>query len=207
MNRKKHWEEIYTTKELQDVSWYQMTPETSLQLINKLKLTKNASIIDIGGGDSLLVDHLLDLGYTDITVLDISQQAIDKAKKRLGERQTEVTWTVTDITDFTSKKRYDLWHDRAAFHFLTAQNDINTYASTLSQSIQGNGTAIIGTFSKSGPKKCSSIKIKQYDQGGFETTFGENFSTKDFINVDHLTPTKNEQNFNFITLEKKRFLN
>ena len=203
MNRKKHWEEIYTTKELQDVSWYQMTPETSLQLINKLKLTKNASIIDIGGGDSLLVDHLLDLGYTDITVLDISQQAIDKAKKRLGERQTEVTWIVTDITDFTSQKCYDLWHDRAAFHFLTAQNDINTYASTLSQSIQGNGTAIIGTFSKSGPKKCSGIDIKQYSQNEFEMVFGETFSTKGFINVDHLTPTKKEQNFNFITLEKR----
>ena len=203
MNRKKHWEEIYTTKELQDVSWYQMTPETSLQLINKLKLTKNASIIDIGGGDSLLVDHLLDLGYTDITVLDISQQAIDKAKKRLGERLTEVTWIVTDITDFTSQKRYDLWHDRAAFHFLTAQNDINTYASTLSQSIQENGTAIIGTFSKSGPKKCSGIDIKQYSQSKFEMVFGETFSTKGFINVDHLTPTKKEQNFNFITLEKR----
>jgi len=203
MNRKKHWEEIYTTKDLQDVSWYQMMPVTSLNLITYSNLPKDAAIIDIGGGDSFLVDHLLDLGYKDITVLDISQQAIDKAKKRLGERQTEVTWIVTDITDFTSQKRYDLWHDRAAFHFLTAQNDINTYASTLSQSIQENGTAIIGTFSKSGPKKCSSIKIKQYDQGGFETTFGENFSTKDFINVDHLTPTKKEQNFNFITLEKR----
>jgi len=203
MNRKKHWEEIYTTKDLQDVSWYQMMPVTSLNLITSSNLPKDAAIIDIGGGDSFLVDHLLDLGYKDITVLDISQQAIDKAKKRLGERQTEVTWIVTDITDFTSQKRYDLWHDRAAFHFLTAQNDINTYASTLSQSIQENGTTIIGTFSKSGPKKCSSIKIKQYDQGGFETTFGENFSTKDFINVDHLTPTKKEQNFNFITLEKR----
>ncbi len=203
MNRKKHWEEIYTTKDLQDVSWYQMMPVTSLNLITSSNLPKDAAIIDIGGGDSFLVDHLLDLGYKDITVLDISQQAIDKAKKRLGERQTEVTWIVTDITDFTSQKRYDLWHDRAAFHFLTAQNDINTYASTLSQSIQENGTVIIGTFSKSGPKKCSSIKIKQYDQGGFETTFGENFSTKDFINVDHLTPTKKEQNFNFITLEKR----
>ncbi|MGY8925966.1 MAG: class I SAM-dependent methyltransferase [Flavobacteriales bacterium] len=207
MNRKKHWEEIYTTKDLQDVSWYQMMPVTSLNLITSSNLPKDAAIIDIGGGDSFLVDHLLDLGYKDITVLDISQQAIDKAKKRLGERQTEVTWIVTDITDFTSQKRYDLWHDRAAFHFLTAQNDINTYASTLSQSIQENGTAIIGTFSKSGPKKCSGIDIKQYSQNEFEMVFGETFSTKGFINVDHLTPTKNEQNFNFITLEKRRVLN
>ena len=203
MNRKKHWEEIYTTKDLQDVSWYQMMPVTSLNLITSSNLPKDAAIIDIGGGDSFLVDHLLDLGYKDITVLDISQQAIDKAKKRLGERQTEVTWIVTDITDFTSQKRYDLWHDRAAFHFLTAQNDINTYASTLSQSIQKNGTAIIGTFSKSGPKKCSGIDIKQYSQNEFEMVFGETFSTKGFINVDHLTPTKKEQNFNFITLEKR----
>lgn len=203
MNRKKHWEEIYTTKDLQDVSWYQMMPVTSLNLITSSNLPKDAAIIDIGGGDSFLVDHLLDLGYKDITVLDISQQAIDKAKKRLGERQTEVTWIVTDITDFTSQKRYDLWHDRAAFHFLTAQNDINTYASTLSQSIQENGTAIIGTFSKSGPKKCSGIDIKQYSQNEFEMVFGETFSTKGFINVDHLTPTKKEQNFNFITLEKR----
>jgi 2-polyprenyl-3-methyl-5-hydroxy-6-metoxy-1,4-benzoquinol methylase len=203
MDRKKHWEEIYTTKEFKEVSWYQMTPETSLHLIDAGKFDKNAAIIDIGGGDSFLVDHLLELGFTNITVLDISQQAIDNAKKRLGRRQTEVTWIVTDITDFTSQKRYDLWHDRAAFHFLTAQNDINTYASTLSQSIQENGTAIIGTFSKSGPKKCSGIDIKQYNQNEFEMVFGETFSTKDFINVDHLTPTKNEQNFNFITLMKK----
>ena len=185
----------------------QLVSNDACNLITSSNLPKDAAIIDIGGGDSFLVDHLLDLGYKDITVLDISQQAIDKAKKRLGERQTEVTWIVTDITDFTSQKRYDLWHDRAAFHFLTAQNDINTYASTLSQSIQENGTAIIGTFSKSGPKKCSGIDIKQYSQNEFEMVFGETFSTKGFINVDHLTPTKNEQNFNFITLEKRRVLN
>tara|TARA_B110000285_G_C15062490_1_gene583162 strand:+ start:81 stop:692 length:612 start_codon:yes stop_codon:yes gene_type:complete len=202
MDRKKHWEEIHTTKELEDVSWYQVTPETSLQLIDTGNLDKTASIIDIGGGDSFLVDHLLEFGFTNITVLDISQQAIDKAKKRLGERQTEVTWIVTDITSFTPKQNYDIWHDRAAFHFLTAQDDIEKYTSILSQSIQENGTAIIGTFSKDGPTKCSGIDIKQYSQKEFEGLFGKDFSTKEFINVDHLTPTKNRQNFNFITLEK-----
>lgn len=118
-NRKKHWENIYQTKELNEVSWFQPTPETSLSFFKEFKVPLNAKIIDIGGGDSFLVDHLLELGYTDITVLDISSAAIERAKKRLGDKAQRVEWMVADAATFQPTEQYDFWHDRAAFHFLT----------------------------------------------------------------------------------------
>ena len=124
---KKHWENIYATKGMQEVSWYQKSPQTSLNLISQLQLSKHASIIDIGAGDSFLVDELLKLGYTNISVLDISVNAIKRAKKRLGELAKNVKWIVTDITEFNPTEKYDLWHDRAVFHFLTQEKDINIY--------------------------------------------------------------------------------
>ena len=118
-DRKNHWENIYQTKNLEDVSWYQSIPATSLEFLEQSGLPKTAEIIDIGGGDSLLVNHLLDLGYQKITVLDISEASIKRAKERLGIRSQEVSWIVSDITLFNPSKKYDFWHDRAAFHFLT----------------------------------------------------------------------------------------
>jgi trans-aconitate methyltransferase len=126
-NWKKHWDEVYETKPLSEVSWYEPVPETSLQLINKLNLPKDAAIIDIGGGDSLLVDYLLGQGYTDITVLDISDKAIERAKRRLSNKAEQVKWIVSDILQYKTQQKYDLWHDRATFHFLTNQQDCQTY--------------------------------------------------------------------------------
>ena len=161
-NIKKHWETVYETKTQEQVSWTQKIPKDSLDFIQSLKLNKDASIIDIGGGDSFLVDFLLADGYTNISVLDISSKAIERAKDRLGTNATKVTWIVSNIIDFKPEKNYDVWHDRAAFHFLTKENDIKTYVSTTEKYVSKN--LIIGTFSNNGPLKCSGLEITQYSK-------------------------------------------
>ena len=148
LNRKEHWDNIYQTKELD--SWHQPSPETSLELFSDLKVPLTAKIIDVGGGDSFLVDHLLDLGYTDVTVLDISANALEGAKKRLGDRAKSVKWIVADASNFKLTEQYDLWHDRAAFHFLTDENDITNYINIAQQNINPSGILAIGTFLKMG---------------------------------------------------------
>jgi trans-aconitate methyltransferase len=155
LDRKKHWENIYQTKDLKDVSWYQPTPTTSLDFLKQFNIPTTAKIIDIGGGDSFLVDHLLDLGYTDLTVLDISAASLDRAKQRLGDRATKVKWIVADAATFKPTEQYDFWHDRAAFHFLTQDQEITNYIDSIQKSIKPTGVLVIGTFSEQGPKKCS----------------------------------------------------
>ena len=190
-DRKKHWETIYETKELKDVSWYQPTPETSLQLINDFNLSKDAKIIDVGGGDSFLVDHLLELGYTNLSVLDISIAAINRAKKRLGEKSKNVQWIVSDV-----------WHDRAAFHFLTDLEDVKRYTSILNNSTSVNSCFILGTFSAQGPTKCSGIEIKQYTKDEMIETFQQHWTLKESSIVNHPTPFDTTQNFIFSTFNK-----
>ena len=160
-DRKKHWEQIYQTKQLSEVSWYQPTPDTSLKFFEQFNIPKEAKIIDVGGGDSLLVDHLLERGYENITVLDISESALARAKLRLGERASLVKWIIADAATFKPTGQYDFWHDRAAFHFLTQEDEIGDYINTVQQSITPSGILVIGTFSEQGPKKCSGIEIKQ----------------------------------------------
>lgn len=202
-DRTKHWENIYQTKELKEVSWFQPTPEISLDLIAKSGISKDAKIIDVGGGDSFLVDNLLDLGYKNITVLDISNSAIERAKKRLGERSKRVKWIVTDITQYNPSEKYDCWHDRAAFHFLTDKNEITQYVKTVNDCISKNGTLIIGTFSDKGPKKCSGIPIKQYTKNSLEQQFSDKFQKTACNLVDHKTPFNTVQNFIFCSFKKK----
>jgi len=202
MNRKEHWENIYSNKELTEVSWYQPNPEFSLHLIFKL-IDKNDSIIDIGGGDSFLVDYLLNEGFTDLTVLDISENAIKRAQKRLGEQADKVTWIVSDITEFRPTKQYRLWYDRAAFHFLKNADEVALYKEILEKSVIDNGHAIIGAFSDSGPLKCSGIEIQQYSKEDFTNLFeGTSVISKEIINVDHNTPFETVQNFNFACYQK-----
>ncbi len=200
--RKQHWENIYQTKELKDVSWYQPTPETSLEFISNLKVAKDVKIIDVGGGDSFLVEFLLDLGYTDITVLDISENAIERAKARMGELAQKVKWIVSDITQFNPTEKYDLWHDRAAFHFLRSENDIESYMKVLNQAIAEKGQIIIGTFSEDGPLKCSGIEIKQYSEATLIAQFHNTFKKIVCKRVDHPTPFGTTQNFTFCSFEK-----
>nr|WP_294935234.1 class I SAM-dependent methyltransferase [uncultured Flavobacterium sp.] len=201
-DRKNHWENIYGTKSLKDVSWYQPVPETSLEFI-QAKAQKDDAIIDIGGGDSFLADHLLELGYTNISVLDISEKAIERAKARLGENAKKVKWIVSDITHFVPTEKYNVWHDRAVFHFLTTPEDIEKYTENAALAMKDNGKMIIGTFSESGPNKCSGIEIKQYSANLLQETFKENFNSIECHFENHTTPFDTIQNFVFCSFEKK----
>lgn len=202
LDRKKHWENIYQTKDLKDVSWYQPTPTTSLDFLKQFSIPTTAKIIDIGGGDSFLVDHLLDLGYTDLTVLDISSASLERAKQRLGDRSTKVKWIVADAATFKPTEQYDFWHDRAAFHFLTQEQEITSYIDTIQKSIKPTGVLVIGTFSEEGPKKCSGIEIKQYSETTMTDRLKKFFEKVKCIKVDHTTPFNTIQNFIFCSFKK-----
>jgi ubiquinone/menaquinone biosynthesis C-methylase UbiE len=201
-DRKKHWENIYQTKELKDVSWFQPTPETSLDFFKQFNVPTNAKVIDIGGGDSFLVDHLLDMGYQDISVLDISASAIDRAKQRLGDKAKNVKWIVADAATFKPTEKYDFWHDRAAFHFLTDEQEISNYLEVAQQNINHTGVLVIGTFSEQGPKKCSGIEIKQYSETSMTDQLKNFFEKIKCITVDHKTPFDTIQNFVFCSFRK-----
>ena len=202
-NRKDHWENIYSTKKLTEVSWYQPTPETSLDLIDQTNIGKDGKIIDVGGGDSFLVDHLIDLGYNNITVLDISEKAIDRAKERLGDKAQKVNWIVADAANFTPTTQYDIWHDRAAFHFLTHENEIENYKSALYSGLNEGGHFIVGTFSDSGPLKCSGIEIKQYNKQDMIHSFGKQMQMISCFTTNHDTPFDSIQNFIFCHFQKR----
>ena len=197
---KKHWETVYETKNPNQVSWTQEIPKISLNLIHSFNINKNAKIIDIGGGDSKLVDFLLEEGFQNITVLDISQKAIEKAQLRLGEKAKKVNWIVSNITDFKPTTQYDVWHDRAAFHFLTSQEQINKYLEIVKKAV--SGYLIIGTFSENGPLKCSGLEIKQYSKETITELFQNEFQVLECFTEDHLTPFDTRQNFIFCSFKK-----
>jgi trans-aconitate methyltransferase len=199
--RKNHWETIYKTKLPNEVSWTQENPEISLDFIKGTNLGKSAKIIDIGGGDSKLVDYLLAEGYEDITVLDISANALERAKERLGEKAKQIKWIVSDITDFKPDTKYDIWHDRATFHFLTSTEQINIYLSIVEKWV--TKFLIIGTFSDKGPTKCSGLEIKQYTETTLEKQFDSEFEKVNCINQDHKTPFETLQNFVFCVFKKR----
>jgi trans-aconitate methyltransferase len=196
VDTKEHWENIYKTKQPNEVSWTQEVPAVSLEFIHKFSIPKTAKIIDIGGGDSKLVDFLLAEGYSNVSVLDISESAILRAKERLGKDANKAKWIVRDILDFRPKEKYDVWHDRAAFHFQTDKAQIEKYLQIVKKSV--DGLVIVGTFSVDGPFKCSGLEIKQYDEQGMK----EKFETSGFQNLackreDHITPSGAVQNFVF----------
>ena len=197
---KQHWDSVYENKTPNQVSWTQEKPETSLKLIQDAGLPKTAKIIDIGGGDSKLVDYLLYEGYKNITVLDISVKSLDKAIKRLGNKARKVTWIVSDISTFKPDMVYDLWHDRAAFHFLTLKVQIERYQAIVANFV--SDSLIIGTFSKNGPTKCSGLEISQYDEQELTKTFKNHFKIEDCFTTDHITPFNTIQNFQFCRFKK-----
>jgi cyclopropane fatty-acyl-phospholipid synthase-like methyltransferase len=201
MDRKAHWEKVYQTKDPDEVSWTQEIPQTSLDFIHSLGLKKSAKIIDIGGGDSKLVDYLLEEGFEDITVLDISAKALEKSQKRLGDKASKVKWIVSDINEFKPKTNYDVWHDRAAFHFLTAKAQINQYVTTAKNAV--TGFLIMGTFSEDGPTKCSGLETKQYNAEILSTTFKNGFEKVRCVSEDHTTPFGKQQNFLFCSFKKQ----
>lgn len=198
---KPHWEIIYSSKEPHEVSWTQDVPKTSLDFIKSFNLSKEASIIDVGGGDSRFVDFLIDQSYTDITVLDISEKALERTRLRLGDKANGITWIVSDITEFVPDRNYSIWHDRATFHFLTTENQINKYLEIAGKSV--SGYIIIGTFSENGPEKCSGLEIKQYSESTISTRFKFAFEKIRCIREDHKTPFNTVQNFLFCGFKKR----
>jgi SAM-dependent methyltransferase len=202
-NKKSHWENVFATKQTNKVSWTQEYPKTAMDYLENLNLSKTANIIDIGGGDSNLVDALLDKGYQNIWVLDISEFALERAKKRLGDKADIVHWIVSDITEFKPEVKFDFWHDRAVFHFLTEEESINKYVAIIGNAINQNGNFLLGTFSENGPLKCSGLEIKQYSENAMKLTFNESFEAVKCFTENHTTPFDTVQNFQFCGFKKK----
>ena len=200
MSTKSHWEKIYTEKSPQEVSWTQETPVTSIEFFEDFKLNKTSPIIDIGGGESKFVDYLLDNEYQNISVLDISENAINKAKERIGKKSENVDWIVCDINNFKPKQKYALWHDRAVFHFLTSEIEIKRYVENIKLNTEN---FIVGTFSTSGPKKCSGLEITQYDESLLSNLFEGKMTIKKVKNINHITPFETTQNFIFCSFSSK----
>ena len=197
-----HWDTVYETKNPDQVSWTQEVPKTSLDFIHSFGLTKTAKIIDIGGGDSKLADYLLDEGFENITVLDISAKALDKAKQRLGDKAHKINWVVSDITEFETDTTFDVWHDRATFHFLTSSDQVEKYMDTARKSV--NGFLTIGTFSDNGPEKCSGLSIKQYSEEALTAELKNGFDKLRCITEDHTTPFDTKQNFLFCSFKRQK---
>ncbi|MFM1877548.1 MAG: hypothetical protein RLZZ241_414 [Bacteroidota bacterium] len=201
--KKSHWEHIYETKPLETVSWYQSFPDTSLSLIADLQLAKDSRILDVGGGDSLLSEHLLSEGYGHISVLDISGAALQRAQKRLGDKANSINWIESDVLDFKSVHPLELWHDRAAFHFLTTDSDVKSYVQIAKEAIRPGGFMILGTFAVNGPTKCSGLPIRQYDSNLLMEAFGAYFELLHYQETDHKTPGGSIQKFYFATLKRR----
>lgn len=201
-DRKAHWEKIYQTKQPTEVSWYQDEPKTSLELIEQLHLKKSALIMDNGGGDSHLVDYLLRQGYENITVQDISEFALDRVRKRLGKDADKVRWLVADEAHCDLDQQFDVWHDRAAFHFLTDEKEIKNYKRTIRNCIKPGGYLIIATFSEHGPKKCSGLDITQYSEQSLAHLLIDFFEKDKCFTIDHVTPSHTLQNFVFCVFRR-----
>ncbi len=200
-DRKNHWNKIYETKNPDQVSWRQEMPKTSLEFIHSFELNKTAKIIDIGGGDSKLVDYLLDEGFENITVLDISAKALEKSQKRLGDKAMKVNWVISNITEFEPKTTFDVWHDRATFHFLTTAEQIEKYLTIARNSV--NGFLTIATFSENGPTECSGLEIKKYSEKELTTKLKNGFDKIRCVTEDHKTPFNTTQNFLFCSFKRQ----
>ncbi len=195
--RHAHWENIYRTKREDEVSWFEKSPALSLDLIRATDVTATASILDIGGGASRLVDALLDEGFNAITVLDLSAYALAASQERLGQRGAIVNWVVADVTAWQPSVTYDLWHDRAAFHFLTQDSDRAAYAARVVQAVRSGGHVIIGTFAPDGPQRCSGLEVLRHDALSLSTILGPSFQLMESRNHEHFTPTGTIQRFQF----------
>jgi hypothetical protein len=198
-----YWDNIYSLKKENELSWYQPYPEISMDFIESFNLPLSAKIIDIGGGDSRLAGALLKRGYQNIWVLDISTVAIERAKQRLGEKASGIQWLVSDVTIFEPTVQFDLWHDRATFHFLTGKEKISAYTRIVEQSVKNKGYLLAGVFSQRGPTKCSGLDIRQYSAMSLTKSFEKSFEPISCVHTDHITPSKTTQNFLFCSFKKK----
>jgi trans-aconitate methyltransferase len=190
-----HWDKVYTTKAIDAVSWYQLRPAMSLELLAHTGLAKGTALLDIGGGASVLVDFLLDGGFNDVSVLDIAAPALAAAKQRLGERAGKVNWLVADITKWKPERSYDLWHDRAVLHFLTEEADRAAYARTVNAALEPGGHAVIATFAPDGPEKCSGLIVRRHSPADMAELLGPGFTLEEERSEEHHTPSGSTQRF------------
>jgi 2-polyprenyl-3-methyl-5-hydroxy-6-metoxy-1,4-benzoquinol methylase len=196
-SREAHWENVYTGKGGSEVSWFQENSAPSLELIAQLAVPPDAAIIDVGGGASRLVDNLIEKRFRNITVLDPSVSALDVAKTRLGERCAKVHWIVTDVTNWEPQQAYDIWHNRAAFHFLTEASDRAAYIARLGQALKTEGHPIIATFALDGPDRCSGLPVVRYDAASLGQALGLGFILIRTKRHEHATPWGSQQIFQF----------
>ena len=202
-DRQAHWEHVYVTKGENEVSWFQQSPAPSLELIAQVGATHKSAIIDIGGGASRLVDHLVEDGFEDVTVLDLSGAALEAARQRVGVRADRVHWIVADVTAWEPAKPYDVWHDRAAFHFLTEEKDRAAYVARLTRGVKVGGHAIIATFALDGPEKCSGLPVARYDSASLARTLGPMFRLVHSRRHEHATPWGSQQMFQFSVFRRE----
>jgi SAM-dependent methyltransferase len=194
-DRRRHWDGVYASKHSNEVSWYQEKPSISLEMIEATGLGRDAGIIDVGGGASTLVDCLLKAGYRDLSVLDVADQALEETRRRLGPQAEEIAWLVADVTEWSPERRYDLWHDRAVFHFLTNGGDRRNYVATLEKALVPGGHLIISTFAPDGPEKCSGLPVRRHDTGSLMSELGAAFRLVEARSETHETPTGRSQAF------------
>lgn len=200
--REQHWRKVYTDKLPEDVSWFQASPEQSLRALDRFGAVPSQSLIDIGGGASTFVDALLARGWQDLTVLDIAAPALAAAQARVGEASATVTWEVADITDWQPPRRYDVWHDRAVFHFLGQPEHRAAYLRALGKGLADSGLAIIATFALDGPEKCSGLVVERYDAAKLARTLGPRFGLEASWRDEHLTPWGSSQAFTWCVFRR-----
>ena len=202
MDRSEHWENVYKRTPYKELGWYQPKPETSLSLFAELQLPPDARIIDVGGGSSTLVDHLLDMGFSDVTVLDISATAMQTAQDRLGNRAKGVTWILQDVMLWRPSSEFDVWHDRATFHFFHDPEDIQAYVRVAAQVVRHNGYLVIGAFSHNGPTMCSGLPVTQYSDEKLQELLKNAFSRVKCIEIEHATPSGIAQEYIFCVFQR-----
>ena len=201
-NLKLHWEKIYDEKNEDEVSWFQKETNESIKMIQSAGI-ENPKIIDVGSGRSKLLKNLIEIGYNHLTYLDISESALEKSKEFLGEKSNKVRWISKDILSFMTDEKFDIWHDRAVFHFLNEENLIRKYIEIVEKNISESGHLIIGTFSENGPLKCSGLEVRRYSEKVIEKLFNRSFKLIDSFYYDHVTPFNTTQNFLFSHFIKK----
>lgn len=195
LNTEKHWENVYESKEIDKVSWYQENCTATLDMIRQVPHDGNSSIIDVGSGATQLISSLLSMGQKNITALDISKTALSKAKAQLGQKADKINWVHASITTWSPDKVYDLWHDRAVYHFLTEEADRKAYVSTLKKALKKGGTLIISSFGLDGPEKCSNLPVRRHSPEMFDEELGPEFKRVECRTVEHETPWSSTQQF------------
>ena len=202
MGNQDYWDNVYQTKASDSVSWFQRTPDTSLQIINRFQFPETTSLIDVGGGASTLVDSLTERRWSDLTVLDVAASALDVAKARVGPLAAQIRWEVADITQWSPNRTYQVWHDRAVFHFLTTVEQRSAYRRALEAGVALGGTVIIATFAIDGPERCSGLPVQRYDPAALAKELGHEFKLLEHWQEKHITPPGGVQAFNWCVFRR-----